>query len=104
MRPRQRRSRTRAPLVGPRALRARRGGRVVLRLPVPEEIVHLVGFAAEHPGSVRSRYWTLVREKMEAFVMANVPEGAVCVRTVLDEARTEVVLTYRREGDADAVR
>ena len=103
-RPGHRRGRTRAPVVGPRALRARGAARVMRRLPVPQEIVHLVGFAAEHPGAVRSDYWRLVREKLESFVTSHLPEGAVAVRTVLDEDRNEVVLTYRLAGDADAVR
>lgn len=58
-------------------------------------------YAVEQPDQVGDQFWDNVRERMEALITEQVPDGADGVRAILDEDRNEVVVSYL-VGTSDA--
>jgi len=67
-------------------------------LPVPQDLVAALRFGNENLDDVGPEFWSLVKDRMEEFIEAPLPDGAVGVRAILDEVRTEVVVSYRLDG------
>jgi hypothetical protein len=63
-------------------------------VPVPSELIDAVRYATERPDQVGDQFWDNVRERMEALITEQVPDGADGVRAILDEDRNEVVVSY----------
>jgi hypothetical protein len=88
----------RAPCSGPRWLSSGRRGRETRRVAVPQDLVAALRFGNENLDDVGPEFWSLVKDRMEEFIEAHLPDGAVGVRAILDEVRTEVVVSYRLDA------
>ena len=81
----------RAPCSGPRWLSSGRRGRETRR-------VAALRFGNENVDDLGPEFWSLPKDRMEELIEAQLPDGAVGVRAILDEVHTEVVVSYRLDG------
>jgi hypothetical protein len=71
------------------------GGRQLSRVPVPEDVAGALRFANENPEAVGDDFFETLKVVMEGLIEDQLPEGATEVRAILDEVRTEFVVTWR---------